>query len=79
MFLRSQTGLLRAGTKTLHPYEWGILGVNAIALGWLSDERFPRDHRHQPAALLANKIAGARSRLAFATNAKLHQLKWVVP
>src|SRR4028119_847703 len=26
----------------MHPYEWGILGVKAIALGWLSDERFPR-------------------------------------
>src|SRR4028118_798771 len=42
MFLRSQTRLLRAETKTMHPYEWGILGVKAIALGWLSDERFPR-------------------------------------
>jgi hypothetical protein len=26
----------------MQPYEWGILGVKAIALGWLSDERFPR-------------------------------------
>jgi hypothetical protein len=34
----------------MHPYEWGLLGVKAIALGWLSDEQFPRDHRHQPAA-----------------------------
>jgi len=41
----------------MHPYEWGILGVKAIALGWLSDERFPRDHRHQPAASLANRRA----------------------
>src|SRR4028119_1220857 len=49
-----------------------------IALGWLSDERFPRDHRHQPAASLANKIAGARKLLASATNAKLHQLACVV-
>ena len=32
MFLRSQTGLLRAEIKTMHPYEWGILGVKAIAL-----------------------------------------------
>jgi hypothetical protein len=30
MFLRSQTGLLRAETKTLHPYEWGILGVKRL-------------------------------------------------
>jgi hypothetical protein len=41
----------------MHPYEWGILDVKAIALGWLSDERFPRDHRHQPAASLANRRA----------------------
>ena len=32
MFLRSQTWLLRAEIKTMHPYEWGILGVKAIAL-----------------------------------------------
>jgi hypothetical protein len=51
-----------------------------IALGWLSAERFPRDdHSHQPAASLANRIAGARSRRAFAANAKLHQLACVVP
>jgi hypothetical protein len=30
MFLRSQTGLLRAETKTMHPYEWGILGIKAL-------------------------------------------------
>jgi len=41
----------------MHPYEWGILDVKAIALGWLSDERFLRDHRHQPAASLANRRA----------------------
>jgi hypothetical protein len=34
----------------MHPYEWGILGVKVIALGWLSNERFPRHHRNQPAA-----------------------------
>jgi len=78
MFLRSQTRLLRAETKTMHPYEWGILGVKAIALGWLSNERFPRHHRHQPAASLANKIAGARKLLASATDAELHQLACVV-
>ncbi|MEG4294501.1 hypothetical protein Q5692_37455 [Microcoleus sp. C2C3] len=42
----------------MHSYEWGILGVKAIALGWLSDERFPRDHRHQPAASLAAQDSG---------------------
>ncbi len=63
----------------MHPYEWGILGVKAIALGWLSNERFPHDdHRHQPAASLANKIAGARKLLASATDAELHQLACVV-
>ena len=63
----------------MHPYEWGILGVKAIALCWLSNERFPRHHRHQPAASLANKIAGARKLLASATDAELHQLACVVP
>jgi hypothetical protein len=63
----------------MHPYEWGILGVKAIALGWLSDERFPRDHRHQPAASLANRIAGAQKQRASAANAELHQLACVVP
>jgi len=30
MFLRSQTWLLRTQIKTLHPYEWGILGIKAL-------------------------------------------------
>src|SRR4028118_14787 len=42
MFLRSQTGLLRAETKTMHPHECGILGGKGVGLGWLSHERFPR-------------------------------------
>jgi hypothetical protein len=64
----------------MHPYEWGILGVNAIALGWLSDERFLRDHRHQPAASLANRMTGVfASRWTSAANAELHQLACVVP
>ncbi len=50
-----------------------------IALGWLSDERFPRDHRHQPAASLANRIAGARTQRASAADAEQHQLECVVP
>jgi hypothetical protein len=62
----------------MHPYEWGILGVKVIALGWLSDERFPRDHRHQQAASLANRIAGARKLLASAADAEQHQLECVV-
>ena len=41
----------------MHPYEWGILGVKVIALGWLSNERFPRHHRHQPVASLAYRRA----------------------
>ena len=63
MFLRSQIALLRAETKIMHPYEWGILGIKVIASGWLSDEGFPRHHRHQSATSLANKIAGARKRV----------------
>jgi hypothetical protein len=57
MFLWSQTRLLRAETKTMHPYECGNPKCKAIALGWLSNERFPRDHRHQPVASLANRRA----------------------
>ena len=56
-----------------------ILSARRSRAGWLSDERFPRDHRHQPAAELANKIAGARKLLASVANAKLHQLECVVP
>jgi len=63
----------------MQPYEWGILGVKVIALGWLSDERFPRDHRHQQAASLANRMAGAIARRASAADAELHQLACVVP
>jgi hypothetical protein len=58
--LVASNGFVR--TKTMHPYEWGILGVNARALGWLSDERFLRDHRHQPAAELAAQDSSARDR-----------------
>ena len=62
MFLRSQTRLLRAETKTMHPYEWGILGVKAIApglaIGRTISSRCPRDdHRHQPVASLAYRRA----------------------
>ena len=51
----------------------------AIASGWLSDERFPRHHRHQPVASLANRMAGAIARRASVANAELHQLACVVP
>jgi hypothetical protein len=55
-----------------------ILSARRSRSCWLSNERFPRHHRHQPAASLANKIAGARKLLASATDAKLHQLACVV-
>ena len=50
MFLWSQTRLLRAETKTMHPYEWGILSARRSRSCWLSNERFPRHHRHQSVA-----------------------------
>jgi len=34
-----------------------ILSVRRSRSCWLSDERFPRDHRHQPVASLANRRA----------------------
>jgi hypothetical protein len=37
------------------------------------------EHRHQPAASLANSMAGAIARGASAVNAELHQLACVVP
>ena len=61
----------------MHPHECGNPKCKVIALGWLSDERFPRDHRHQPAASLANRMAGAIARRASAANAELHQLEYV--
>ncbi len=56
-----------------------ILSARRSRSCWLSDERFPRHHRHQSAASLANKIAGAIARRTSATDAKLHQLACVVP
>ena len=50
----------------MHPYEWGILSAKRSRSCWLSEERFSRHHRHQPAASLANRIAGARKLLASA-------------
>jgi hypothetical protein len=56
-----------------------ILSARRSRSCWLSDERFPGDHRHQPAASLANRTAGARKLLASVANAELHQLACVVP
>jgi hypothetical protein len=64
-FVRTKPYLLILN-KNNAPHECGNPNCKAIALGWLSDERFPRDHRHQPAASLANRIAGARKLLASA-------------
>jgi hypothetical protein len=47
--------------KNNAPHECGNPKCKAIALGWLSDERFPRDHRHQSAASLANRRARRES------------------
>ena len=41
----------------MHPHECGNPKCKAITSGWLSDERFPRHHRHQSAASLANRMA----------------------
>jgi len=61
-FVRTKPYLLIL-KKNNAPHECGNPKCKAIALGWLSDERFPGDHRHQPAASLANRIAGVRSRV----------------
>ena len=63
VFVRTKPYLLILN-KNNAPHECGNPKCKVIASGWLSDERFPRDdHRHQPAASLANRIAGARSRV----------------
>ncbi len=62
VFVRTQPYLLFLN-KNNAPHECGNPNCKAIALGWLSNERFPGDHRHQPAASLANRIAGVRSRM----------------
>jgi hypothetical protein len=78
VFVRTKLYLLILN-KNNAPHECGNPKCKAIALGWLSDERFLRDHRHQPAASLANRIADARKLLVPVANAKLHQLECVVP
>jgi hypothetical protein len=48
-FVRTKPYLLIL-KKNNAPHECSNPKCKVIALGWLSDERFPRDHRHQPAA-----------------------------
>jgi hypothetical protein len=63
----------------MHPYEWGILGVKAIAL-LLAIGRTISSPSLTSADCFACKQEGkARSRQAFAANAELHQLACVVP
>ena len=78
VFVRTKLYLLLLN-KNNAPHECSNPKCKVIALGWLPDERFPRDHLHQPAASLANRIAGARKLLASAADAELHQLACVVP
>jgi hypothetical protein len=56
-----------------------ILGVKAIALGWLSDERFPRACSTSAGCFACKQEGKARSRWASAADAELHQLACVVP
>ena len=49
VFVRTKPYLLIL-KKNNAPHECGNPKCKVIALGWLSDERFPCDHRHQPAA-----------------------------
>jgi hypothetical protein len=81
MFLRSQTRLLRAETKTMHPYEWGILGVKAIARRLAIGRTIPSRLLDISRLLrLLRRIAGARSRVGHPPlSAEQHQLECVVP
>ncbi len=56
-FVRTKLYLLLLN-KNNAPHECGNPKCKVIALGWLSDERFPRDHWHQPAASLAAQDSG---------------------
>jgi hypothetical protein len=79
VFVRTQPYLLFLN-KNNAPHECGNPNCKAIALGWLSNERFPGDHRHQPAASLAAQDSGcAIAHGASAANVELHQLACVVP
>jgi len=63
----------------MHPYEWGILGVKAIAL-LLAIGRTISSIASTSVGCFACKQEGkARSRRASAANAELHQLAYVVP
>jgi hypothetical protein len=60
VFVRTKPYLLILN-KNNAPHECGNPKCKVIALGWLSDERFPRDHRHQPAASEQTGRAGAKA------------------
>jgi hypothetical protein len=57
VFVRTKPYLLFLN-KNNAPHECGNPKCKVIASGWLSEERFPRDHRHQPAASLAAQDSG---------------------
>jgi hypothetical protein len=63
----------------MHPYEWGILGVKAIALLLAIGRTIPSRLLDISRLLrLLRRIAGARKLLVSATDAELHQLACVV-
>jgi hypothetical protein len=64
----------------MHPYEWGILGVKAIALLLAIGRTIPSRLLDISRLLrLLRRIAGARKLLASVANAELDQLACVVP
>ena len=64
----------------MHPYEWGILGVKAIALLLAIGRTIPSRLLDISRLLrLLRRIAGARKLLASAADAEQHQLECVVP
>ena len=78
-FVRTKPYLLIL-KKNSAPHECSNPKCKAIALGcgYRTNNSLALA-RHQPAASLANRIAGARKLLASVANAELHQLACVVP
>jgi hypothetical protein len=78
VFVRTKPYLLFLN-KNNAPHECGNPKCKVIVLRWLSDEGFPRHHRHQQAASEQTGGQGTIARGASAANAELHQLACVVP
>ncbi|MEG4114130.1 MULTISPECIES: hypothetical protein [unclassified Microcoleus] len=63
----------------MHPYEWGILGVKAIALLLAIGRTIPSRSSTSAGCFACKQEGKARSRQASAADIQQHQLACVVP